>query len=387
MCKSKNLLARGRPHGIIMSGFIPHKYSIEPERSDHMIRAKVVLKAATVLLLILCGLCMTAQADTVSFAGLNDAMKYLKKNQPTELTIEAGKFKPAELLQVKNALPEGAELHFIVSWSNITFSDDATELDLTGMKGAVNKADLEAIIALCPKIKHIDNSAKRYPSNADMIELIEKYPDVKFEWIVSFGKGHYCPTNATTFSTMNPPSSGKELTSAKLELLKYIPNLKALDLGHNDLTTLDFLQYVPDLELLIIGQNHVKDITPIGQLKNLQYAELFTNPFTDLSPLANCTELLDLNITNCQTPDLSPLDGLQKLERLWANMIRHLTDEEKERFKSVHPDCQVDFQPSHAATVDGWRKHIRYKHYIWCFKNHQWYSFNEEIPGVKLVVN
>ena len=92
-----------------------------------MIRAKVVLKAATVLLLlILCGLCMTAQADTVSFAGLNDAMKYLKKNQPTELTIEAGKFKPAELIQVKNALPEGAEFHFTVSWSNITFSDDAT---------------------------------------------------------------------------------------------------------------------------------------------------------------------------------------------------------------------------------------------------------------------
>ena len=48
-----------------------------------MIRAKVVLKAATVLLLILCGLCMTAQADTVSFAGLNDAMKYLKKSRPS----------------------------------------------------------------------------------------------------------------------------------------------------------------------------------------------------------------------------------------------------------------------------------------------------------------
>lgn len=353
-----------------------------------MIRTKTVLKIfALVLFLTLCGICIAAQADTVSFTGLNDALKYLKKNQPTDLTIESGKFKPAELLRVKNALPEGAEFHFTVSWSNITLSDDVTELELTGMKGAVNRDDLEAIITLCPNIKHIDNSAKRYPSNADMIELIEKYPDVKFEWMVSFGKGHYCATNATTFSTMNPPSSGKELTSAKLELLKYIPNLKALDLGHNDLTTLDFLQYVPELELLIIGQNHVKDITPIGQLKHLQYAELFTNPFTDLSPLANCTELLDLNITNCQTPDLSPLDGLQKLERLWANMIKHLTDEEKERFKSVHPNCQVDFQPSHAATVDGWRKHIRYKHYIWCFKNHKWYSFDEEIPGVKLVVN
>ena len=91
-----------------------------------------------------------------------------------------------------------------------------------------------------------------------------------------------------------------------------------------------------------------------------------------------------LNITNCQTPDLSPLDGLQKLERLWANMIRHLTDEEKERFKSVHPNCQVDFQPSHAATVDGWRKHIRYRHYIWCFKNRTWVPFSEEIPGLKV---
>lgn len=353
-----------------------------------MIYSKNILKTTAVLLLLaLCCLCAASQAETVSFRGLNDALKYLRKNQPEELTIESGKFKPSELIQVKHALPEGAEFHFTVNWSNIPYSDDITELDLTGLNAGVSRADLEALIELCPNIRHIDNSAKRYPTNNDMIELIEKYPNVKFEWLVSFGKGHYCATNATTFSTMNPPSSGKELTSAKMELLKYIPNLKALDLGHNDLTTLDFLQYVPDLELLIIGQNHVKDITPIGQLKHLQYAELFTNPFTDLTPLAQCTELLDLNITNCKTPDLSPLDGLEKLERLWANMIRGLTEEEQERFKSLHPNCQVDFQPSHAATVDGWRKHIRYKHYIWCFKNHKWYSFDEEIPGVKLVVN
>ena len=270
-----------------------------------------------------------------------------------------------------------------MNWSNVPYSEGTEELDLRELKGAVKKEDLEALVALCPNLRLVDNSAKRYPTNSEMIELIEKYPQVHFDWIVSFGKGHYCATNATTFSTMNPPSSGKELTSAKLELLKYIPNLKALDLGHNDVTTLDFLKYVPDLELLIIGQNHVKDITPIGELKHRKYAELFTNPFTDLSPLANCKELLDLNITNCQTPDLSPLDGIDTLERLWANMIRHLTDEEKERFKQVHPDCQVDFQPSHAATVDGWRKHIRYRHYIWCFKNHQWVPFDQDIPGVR----
>ena len=383
----RNLLASADLHGIVIHHLVLLTGEMIPERPDTMIRSKAALKMlAVLLLLVLCGLCAAAQADTVSPAGLNEAMKYLKKNKPSELTIESGRFKPSELIQVKNALPEGAEFHFTVTWGGVSWSDTTTELDLTGLKGAVTKAELEAVISLCPDIKYINNSAKRYPTNDDMIELIDKYPNIQFDWIVSFGKGHYCPTNATTFSTMNPPSSGKELTSQKMELLKYVPHLKALDLGHNKLTTLDFLQYVPELELLIIGQNEVKDITPIGQLKNLQYAELFTNPFTDLSPLAYCLELLDLNITNCKAPDLSPLDGLQKLERLWANMIKGLTDEEKERFKSVHPNCQVDFQPSHAATVDGWRKHIRYKHYIWCFKNHKWYSFNEEIPGVKLEV-
>ena len=363
-----------------------------PERPYHMIFTRIgkgnfkKAAAAFVLLLMLtAALCAAAQAETLSFKGLSEALKYLKKNQPQELTIEAGKFKPSELIKVKNALPEGAEFHFTVNWSNIPYSDQTTDLDLRELKGAVKVEDLEALVELCPNIRSIDNSAKMYPSNKEMLALIEKYPEIRFEWIVSFGKGHYCATTATTFTTANPPSSGKELSSAKLELLKYCPHLKALDLGHNNVTTLDFLQYVPELELLIIGQNHVKDITPIGQLKHLQYAELFTNPFTDLSPLANCTELIDLNITNCQVTDLKALDNIQTLERLWANMVRSLPEGEMDRFKSLHPDCQVDYQPSHAATVDGWRDkspNNRYKHYIWCFKNHQWVPFNEPIPGI-----
>ena len=349
-----------------------------------MIRTRTVCKMiAAMLLMILCVSFAAAQAETVSFAGLNEALKYLKKNQPENLTIEDGKFKPSELIKVKNALPEGAEFHFTVKWSNVSYSDETEELDLRQMKGAVKKEDLEALVALCPNLKAVDNSAKRYPTNNEMIELIEKYPQVHFDWIVSFGKGHYCATNATTFSTMNPPSSGKELTSAKLELLKYIPNLKALDLGHNDVTTLDFLKYVPDLELLIIGQNHVKDITPIGELKHLQYAELFLNSFEDLSPLANCTELLDLNLTATSITDLSALDNVTTLERLVVNMCKYLPQEAVDHFKELHPACEVDYKPSHSATntEKPWRKHPRYKHYIWCLKHGTWIPFSEEIPA------
>ena len=53
-----------------------------------MIRNHIIRKAAAaVLLLILCIAFAAAQAETVSFAGLSDALKYLKKNQPEALTI------------------------------------------------------------------------------------------------------------------------------------------------------------------------------------------------------------------------------------------------------------------------------------------------------------
>ena len=81
--------------------------------------------------------------------------------------------------------------------------------------------------------------------------------------------------------------------------------------------------------------------------------------------------------------DKSIIKRAEKIVKTYICKVRPLTDEEKERFKQLHPDCLVDFQPSHAATVDGWRKHIRYRHYIWCFKNHQWVPFDQEIPGVK----
>ena len=96
----------------------------DPERSDQMIRSKTMLSILSmIMLLILCCLLASAQAETVSFKGLNDALKYIKKNQPSELIIESGKFKPSELIQVKKALPEGATFHFTVTWGNIPIPD------------------------------------------------------------------------------------------------------------------------------------------------------------------------------------------------------------------------------------------------------------------------
>ena len=324
-----------------------------------------------------------ANAEALSFGNVKAALKYIQENQPSELTLENVKFKPSELLTIKNALPAGAEFHFTTKWGAVTFSDDVTDLDLKPRTAETSADELDAIVQICPGIKRIDNSKKSSPSNKQMIPLIEKYPDVQFEWKVNLGKGHYVSTTATAYSTFNSIGTDKKLTSENLEMLKYCPRLKALDLGHNNIKTLDFLQYVPDLELLIIGHNHVTDITPIGNLKHLQYAELFLNNYTDITPLGNCTELLDLNLTATPITDLSPLDNVTTLERLVVNMCKKLPQESVDHFKELHPTCEVDFKPSHSATntEKPWRKHPRYKHYIWCLKNNTWIPFDEEIPA------
>lgn len=342
---------------------------------------KIRLLAFTILLAVCTAVFTASGAETMSFRNVSEARKYVRENQPMELTLENVKFKPAELLSIKNELPEGAVFHFTSTWGKITFSDETEEMDLNSVKDGISGETLEAIVQICPNIKVIDNSSHKSPSNKVMIPLVEKYPNVQFEWQVHLGHGHYVKTTWTAFSTFLEPGSGRELKSEDLELLKYCPRLKALDVGHNKIKNLDFLKYVPDLELLIIGQNYVSDITPVGQLKHLQYAELFTNSFTDLSPLANCTELIDLNITNCQITDLHALDNITSIERLWLNMIRSLTQEEVDRFISLHPDCEVSFYKSRAATNYGWRSNsTRYHHYIWCLKNHKWIPFNEPLP-------
>jgi Leucine-rich repeat (LRR) protein len=72
--------------------------------------------------------------------------------------------------------------------------------------------------------------------------------------------------------------------------LKYLKNLKYLDVGHNAIDDLSFLYDLPELRILIVADNYVTDyitdLTPIASLKHLQYLEVFTNNITDLSPLS-----------------------------------------------------------------------------------------------------
>ena len=86
------------------------------------IRRLVCLTAA---LLLVCGICAAAMADgTPNLKTYKKAMDYVKKNQPMSLNLDKVRFTPKELLAIKQAMPEGAELHFSTNWKKLITDTD-----------------------------------------------------------------------------------------------------------------------------------------------------------------------------------------------------------------------------------------------------------------------
>ena len=327
-------------------------------------------------LLLLVSAC-AAGAEQVKLKTVEKALDYVKKNQPAELDLGEIKMKPQELKKIRDAMPEGAVLHFSSQWGALTFTDQDTEVDLNKLKNGVSKDALTGLLAVIPGLRKLTCSKHYRMTNDVIVPLMAQYPDVEFIWHISLNGNHSLNSADTAYSTFNTPTEKHKLTSANLESLQYAKGLKALDLGHNKITSLAFLRFFPDLEFLILGDNPIEDLTPLGELKHLQYLEMFSVKATDLSPLANCTELLDLNLTYCNgITDLSPLDGIQTLERCWLSHMSGITAEEEARFIEKHPTAECNFHGGD-ATGDGWRHHPRFKHYKGCLKSHQWISFSE----------
>lgn len=334
------------------------------------------MKRLTALLLALALLFSAACAEAPDLTNYRKTLAYVQEVQPSALHLGETKFTPEQLWKLKNALPEGAQMTFTMDYCKTLIPHDAQEVDLNGRSKGVTGDDLQYLIDLLPNLRKLVFTKHNALANKVVIPLIEQYPNIEFVWRVHI-KGRYgIESDATAFSTQKRLSDDKPvLTSRDLELLKYVPHLRALDLGHHDLTTLDFLTYLPELRILILADNSITDLTPIAQLKELEYLELFRNKASDLSPLSGLTNLLDLNL--CFMPladtDLSVLDGLTRLERFWCNMSR-VPEEMQARFTAAHPDTQIMFSGTQ-STDDGWREHTRYDQYREMFANRVWTEF------------
>ena len=355
---------------------------MENGRSEPMRTKAGILRRAiclAVLLMMSAGALVPASADQeVRFKNFNAIMKYIQENSPSDLDIGSVKLKPADLEKIADALPEGGKLRFSTRWCGTVISDTDELIDLNGDATVVRVSDLEILIRLVPGVKKIILSAHRNLSNDQMIPVIEKYPEIEFVWLINLGGAYRLASDVSAYSTNKTEDEGHRLKSEELDVLKYAKNLKALDLGHSAITSLDFLKGM-DLEFLILSDNRITDISILAEMPHLQYLELFRNNITDISPLAACTELIDLNLVITKVTDLTPLDACTKLERLWMATYKQTTIPDAanlEHFKSTHPECDVKMDLGH-PTGDGWRDHPRYAFYRNSFKKRVWTPFSE----------
>ena len=336
---------------------------------DHECMGKKII--CMLLCLIVC-LSVGYAEESPSFKRYQDALQWVQENRPMHLDLGETSLKISQIADLKAAMPEGGSVSFSLNWCKTTVTDQDTEVDLNGSLLSVSEKDIRSLLALCPQLKKLTVSKHRELSNKIMMPLVDENPDIEFVWLIRIG-GYTLVSNQTAYSTMKKRTEGYRLRSSELEPLRYAKNLRALDLGHHDITDISVIGELTELRILILGDNKIEDLSPLANLTHLQYAELFTNRIKDISPLAGCTELLDLNLTVNQITDITPLMGCMQLERVWAS---HNKFEESgvEAFRETHPNCILDLTNAH-PTADDWRHHPRYDQYLAMFKSKTWKPF------------
>ncbi len=254
----------------------------------------------------------------------------------------------------------GAAVLYELTLFGRTVSTDASELDFSGIRmGLSDVAVIEDALGEFPLLEKVVMCDCGI-SNEDMAALNDRHENVRFVWRVYFS-GFSLRTDDTNFIAARVRNDFP-IYSNDLEVLKYCPDLQALDLGHKNITHLNFLRYVPHLKYLILVENDVNDITPIGELQELTYLEMFWTKCEDISPLQNCKALTDLNISYiyCRPAKcLETLVNMPQLERLWY-CGNNLDAGQLEELQTALPDTEMYLAAHGEPTGSTWREHPHY---------------------------
>ena len=211
-----------------------------------------------------------------------------------------------------------------------TWDADAEELDLDPVEGLLTREDLEYIISVMPNLKTLRIKAHKELQNDDVTPLVDAHPEITFVWTVRM-KGYEIPSDATAFSTMVGLKPYTCLVDGDPEILRYVPGLRALDLGHHHLKDLSFLRFFPEMRILILADNHITDITWVGE----------------------CT----------------------KLERFWDIAGYTPYTKQIQSLRDNHPGIQIYIRKEGGSTDGPWRSHPRYFQYKEMFDTETWREF------------
>lgn len=114
--------------------------------------------------------------------------------------------------------------------------------------------------------------------------------------------------------------SGKNITNADIENLKYFTNLKNLQLADNsNLTDISVLSNLTQLEELWIQNTGISDISPLSGCKNLKALGIKYTKVKDLSVLSGFTKLEKFIATDCNISDISPVANCPQMREIWLS--------------------------------------------------------------------
>ena len=292
--------------------------------------------------------------------------------------------------ETRKALVTGhPDVHFRWVMTALGVQVTSEDTDLTITEKRPKKLDsLYQVLDCMPRLKNVYmwNTALDRETRD---KLFYGYPDVFFGWRIKMNESHTIRTDATAFSTLGKRPA---LYLYHTHNFAYCRNLKALDVGHNNLKTLSFLEECPKLKIFIGADCNLTDISPIACQTDLEYLELFLNKqLTDISALANLTNLIDVNLAFCDVRDLSPLYDLPHLERVWLMLNRHLTQADFDALREHQPNCEIvtrswgatgNVMRKDNSLIPGtsWRDHPRYETIYYIFNHGQYIGWDDEIP-------
>ena len=281
------------------------------------------------------------------------ALSRLPKVKTVDMVPEAGitQLSPQSVERLRAVLP-GAEFHCCWELYGQLASWKTTELRYSGQK--IGNEGIETFRAVLPYLGSLE-LLRFYDCGMDdydaLVRLNDDFPDVNVVFSVKIA-GYNFMTDTILFHC-------PLLRDKHTELMRYLPNVLYLDIGHNRyITSVDFIRYLPKLQVVILSITKIKDISVLAGCPDLEYVELLNTYIDDISPLSGLKKLEYLNLGDMPyLKDISPIYGMTSLKmvRVCMRTFDHVPRSQVEELKESVPDCFVSDSGGDPTTSGYWR--------------------------------
>ncbi len=237
--------------------------------------------------------------------------------------------------------------HYSFSLLGKTVHTDDQVVILDGIPMADTQA-LEEALPYFHNLQQVDMVDCGIP-NEEMAALNSRHPDTLFVWTVMVGP----KAIRTDTIALSPLTYWYRMNDETAQNVKYLTELRVLDIGHCFATDFSFLNSLTKLEYLILGDTQLSDLSFCENMPNLMYLEIFKTNVRDLSPLVHCPNMQYINCSYIYPRDVSALCSLKNMKVLWMRGYEFV--EQQNQITQALPECWINFSHGYIAE-NGWRK-------------------------------